>query len=96
MGGLTNALRQPHCLHGTPAVCDCFHQFYWRCTPSPACPCLPPADLLSGQWELLYTTSASILGASRPALLRPTGPTYQVIGECSVLPCHMMSTLERL
>lgn len=37
------------------------------------------SDLLSGQWELLYTTSASILGASRPALLRPTGPTYQVI-----------------
>ncbi|KAI7840793.1 hypothetical protein COHA_005497 [Chlorella ohadii] len=37
------------------------------------------SDLLSGQWELLYTTSGSILGANRPALLRPTGPTYQVI-----------------
>lgn len=65
-----------------PAVCDCIHLRAMRSKP---CLSLPPADLLSGQWELLYTTSASILGASRPALLRPTGPTYQVIGEPSCL-----------
>lgn len=29
--------------------------------------------------QLLYTTSASILGTSRPALLRPSGPIYQTI-----------------
>jgi hypothetical protein len=32
----------------------------------------------SGKWELLYTTSASILGTGRPPLLRPSGPIYQV------------------
>uniref|UniRef100_A0A7S0S1G1 Plastid lipid-associated protein/fibrillin conserved domain-containing protein n=1 Tax=Chlamydomonas leiostraca TaxID=1034604 RepID=A0A7S0S1G1_9CHLO len=37
------------------------------------------SPLLSGSWELLYTTSASILGTSRPALLRPAGPIYQVL-----------------
>lgn len=36
--------------------------------------------LLSGKWRLLYTTSASILGANRPALFRPSGPIYQTIG----------------
>ncbi|PSC72062.1 plastid fibrillin 3 [Micractinium conductrix] len=34
---------------------------------------------LPGQWELLYTTSDSILGKSKPALLRPAGPIYQII-----------------
>ncbi|KAL4441229.1 hypothetical protein ABPG77_011466 [Micractinium sp. CCAP 211/92] len=37
------------------------------------------SDLINGQWELLYTTSDSILGKSKPALLRPTGPIYQII-----------------
>ena len=37
------------------------------------------SELVNGQWELLYTTSESILGASRPAFLRPWGPIYQVI-----------------
>ncbi|KAI3438114.1 hypothetical protein D9Q98_000555 [Chlorella vulgaris] len=34
---------------------------------------------LNGQWELLYTTSESILGTSKPAFLRPSGPIYQII-----------------
>lgn len=37
------------------------------------------SDLLSGQWELLYTTSASILGTDKPAFLRPLGPIYQIL-----------------
>jgi hypothetical protein len=41
---------------------------------------LAASDLLSGQWELLYTTSESILGSKRPAFLRPAGPIYQTIG----------------
>lgn len=41
----------------------------------------PSAELLNGQWELLYTTSDSILGKSKPFFLRPSGPIYQVIGE---------------
>ena len=36
-------------------------------------------DLINGEWELLYTTSASILGASRPWPFRPIGPIYQTI-----------------
>lgn len=40
---------------------------------------LAAADLLSGRWELLYTTSDSILGKSRPAFLRPGGPIYQTL-----------------
>jgi hypothetical protein len=35
--------------------------------------------LVSGKWELLYTTSASILRTSQPALLQPSGPIYQII-----------------
>lgn len=38
-----------------------------------ACP------LLAGKWELLYTTSDSILGTSRPAFLRPSGPIHQYL-----------------
>lgn len=34
---------------------------------------------LSARWKLEYTTSASILGTSRPAFLRPFGPIYQTI-----------------
>ena len=34
---------------------------------------------LSGKWRLVYTTSGSILGTSRPALFRPRGPIYQVL-----------------
>eukprot|EP00887_Chlorella_sp_A99_P002132 scaffold21.g2132.t1 len=32
-------------------------------------------------WELLYTTSDSILGTNKPAFLRPSGPIYQVSAE---------------
>ncbi|MEW5302031.1 MAG: hypothetical protein WDW36_004843 [Sanguina aurantia] len=35
--------------------------------------------LLNGQWELLYTTSAGILGLSKPPPFRPSGPIYQYI-----------------
>eukprot|EP00955_Chlamydomonas_euryale_P089841 364496-Chlamydomonas_euryale.AAC.25 len=38
------------------------------------------SDLLNGGWNLLYTTSASILGLSRPAIFRPSGPIIQVLG----------------
>ncbi len=34
----------------------------------------------AGKWELIYTTSGSILGTSRPPFLRPIGPIYQFIG----------------
>ena len=34
---------------------------------------------LTARWELLYTTSASILGSARPPFLRPFGPIYQSI-----------------
>lgn len=37
------------------------------------------SPLLSGKWELLYTTSDSILGTSRPAFLRPNGPIHQFL-----------------
>lgn len=47
--------------------------------PSPSPPTHCAAELLNGQWELLYTTSDSILGASKPAFLRPSGPIYQVL-----------------
>jgi hypothetical protein len=36
-------------------------------------------DLLNGEWELLYTTSASIIGANKPWPFRPLGPIYQTI-----------------
>lgn len=42
------------------------------------------SPLLSGKWELLYTTSGSILGTSRPAFLRPNGPIHQFLGGCAV------------
>mmetsp|Transcript_6056 Transcript_6056/g.10425 ORF Transcript_6056/g.10425 Transcript_6056/m.10425 type:complete len:256 (+) Transcript_6056:118-885(+) len=34
---------------------------------------------LGGVWRLVYTTSDSILGRSRPSFLRPKGPIYQII-----------------
>lgn len=37
------------------------------------------SPLINGKWELLYTTSDSILGTSRPAFLRPNGPIHQFI-----------------
>uniref|UniRef100_A0A0E0KHZ4 Plastid lipid-associated protein/fibrillin conserved domain-containing protein n=1 Tax=Oryza punctata TaxID=4537 RepID=A0A0E0KHZ4_ORYPU len=37
------------------------------------------SDLLNGKWELLYTTSESILQPERPKFLRPFGTIYQAI-----------------
>ncbi|BAT86791.1 hypothetical protein LR48_Vigan09g270500 [Vigna angularis] len=37
------------------------------------------SDLLNGKWELLYTTSQSILQTQRPKFLRPNGKIYQAI-----------------
>uniref|UniRef100_A0A383VK47 Plastid lipid-associated protein/fibrillin conserved domain-containing protein n=1 Tax=Tetradesmus obliquus TaxID=3088 RepID=A0A383VK47_TETOB len=34
---------------------------------------------LNGQWRLVYTTSDSILGRSKPAFLWPSGPIYQLL-----------------
>ena len=42
------------------------------------------SEYLSGQWELVYTTSSSILGTSKPPFLRPQGPIYQLIGSSAV------------
>uniref|UniRef100_A0A0A9CHX4 Plastid lipid-associated protein/fibrillin conserved domain-containing protein n=1 Tax=Arundo donax TaxID=35708 RepID=A0A0A9CHX4_ARUDO len=37
------------------------------------------SDLLNGKWELLYTTSTTILQPNRPKFLRPYGKIYQAI-----------------
>ncbi|XP_059596969.1 probable plastid-lipid-associated protein 4, chloroplastic isoform X2 [Vitis vinifera] len=37
------------------------------------------SDLLNGKWELLYTTSQSVLQTQRPKFLRPNGKIYQAI-----------------
>ncbi|CAN6479966.1 unnamed protein product [Victoria cruziana] len=37
------------------------------------------SDLLNGKWELIYTTSSSVLARQRPKLLRPNGKIYQAI-----------------
>ena len=37
------------------------------------------SPLLNGRWRLLYTTSSSILGTTRPAAFRPRGPIYQLL-----------------
>ncbi|KAI0507550.1 hypothetical protein KFK09_013676 [Dendrobium nobile] len=37
------------------------------------------SDLLNGKWELLYTTSKSILQPQRPKIFRPFGKIYQAI-----------------
>ena len=34
---------------------------------------------LTGRWKLLYTTSESILGSTRPVFLRPFGDIYQIL-----------------
>lgn len=43
------------------------------------------SPLINAKWKLLYTTSASILGTSRPPFLRPQGPIFQTIGGLLVL-----------
>ena len=37
------------------------------------------SEFINGEWELLYTTSASILGSNRQWPFRPIGPIYQTI-----------------
>ncbi|GLJ46583.1 hypothetical protein SUGI_0981720 [Cryptomeria japonica] len=37
------------------------------------------SNLLNGKWELLYTTSETILKRQRPKFLRPNGKIYQAI-----------------
>ncbi|KAF2293768.1 hypothetical protein GH714_004555 [Hevea brasiliensis] len=37
------------------------------------------SKLLNGKWELIYTTSQSVLQTKRPKLLRPNGKIYQAI-----------------
>ena len=44
------------------------------------------SPLINGQWELIYTTSAGILGSKKPPYLRPQGPIYQLIGVTFTLP----------
>ncbi|MCO5552298.1 hypothetical protein L7F22_005810 [Adiantum nelumboides] len=42
------------------------------------------STLINGKWELLYTTSETILKKQRPKLLRPRGPIYQAINNDSL------------
>ncbi|KAJ3672937.1 hypothetical protein LUZ60_006311 [Juncus effusus] len=42
------------------------------------------SDLLNGKWELIYTTSRSILATQRPKFLRPNGKIYQAINADSL------------
>ncbi|KAJ4717022.1 Plastid-lipid associated protein PAP / fibrillin family protein [Melia azedarach] len=37
------------------------------------------SNLLNGKWELIYTTSESLLQTKRPKFLRPNGKIYQAI-----------------
>jgi len=37
------------------------------------------SPLVNGKWELIYTTSDSILGTKKPPFLRPQGSIYQLI-----------------
>ncbi|KAL1544462.1 putative plastid-lipid-associated protein 4, chloroplastic [Salvia divinorum] len=37
------------------------------------------SNLLNGKWELLYTTSKSVIQSERPKILRPNGKIYQAI-----------------
>ncbi|KAJ6805641.1 putative plastid-lipid-associated protein 4, chloroplastic [Iris pallida] len=37
------------------------------------------SSFLNGKWELIYTTSSSILKTKRPKILRPNGKIYQAI-----------------
>lgn len=36
------------------------------------------SPLITARWRLIYTTSESILGKTRPSIFRPVGPIYQV------------------
>lgn len=36
------------------------------------------SPLITARWRLIYTTSESILGKTRPSIFRPAGPIYQV------------------
>ena len=48
--------------------------------PHPPQPNRPTASpLITARWRLIYTTSESILGKTRPAVFRPIGPIYQFI-----------------
>jgi len=49
-------------------TCPLWSPDHPRPSPYPAC-----------RWELQYTTSQSILGSSKPAFLRPSGPIYQLL-----------------
>ncbi len=42
------------------------------------------SPLINGRWELIYTTSSSILGKNKLPFLRPVGPIYQLIGGCTL------------
>lgn len=46
-------------------------------------------DSLNGEWELLYTTSASILGAARPWPFRPLGGDHSFI-HLFIKPLHFI------
>jgi len=37
------------------------------------------SPLLNGRWQLVYTTSSSILGTNKLPFLRPAGPIYQLL-----------------
>ncbi|XP_048128688.1 probable plastid-lipid-associated protein 4, chloroplastic isoform X2 [Rhodamnia argentea] len=37
------------------------------------------SEMLNGKWELIYTTSKSVLQTERPKFLRPNGKIYQAI-----------------
>ncbi|KAI4998431.1 hypothetical protein ZWY2020_053773 [Hordeum vulgare] len=50
------------------------------------------SELLNGKWELLYTTSTSILQPQRPKFLRPYGTIYQAINT-DTLRAQNMETL---
>lgn len=51
------------------------------------------SPLINGKWKLLYTTSESILGSKRPAVLRANGPIYQYIGEAHILVASKIACL---
>ena len=48
----------------------------FRLNPTPKALASP---FCSGAWELRYTTSASILGLSKPKIFRPSGKILQVL-----------------
>jgi hypothetical protein len=54
------------------------------------------SDQINGKWKLVYTTSKSILGTTRPPFLRPWGPIFQYIGTShSCLPNALLACLEK-